>query len=306
MAGRCATLRVHNGEGADVVYLPEAMHEEGEIEVWYNGRNHYEAVRRATIAAQRKKTDSALAISKNKKRPLNEDPKITKRVIREHGTEHSFVDSSIVEVMHTIIDMGEGWGGTRRAVEATEEGARSVGVDRRGFTALGKDLQLDQIIARISVDFAEPTKAQNLLRKIAAKGRRALHTYLMTWLSPECTLFSQANWMNVTRGCAHGAATLDPRNMSRSTPERQAEEADLVQEAKKALVAQLQALAEEPISSQHPVGPARGHNDHRGAADLDKARSGSVCVWAGRAETLDSHDQLSLAANGTDMNRKMH
>jgi hypothetical protein len=34
--------------------------------------------------------------------------------------------------------------------------------------------------------------------------------------------------------------------MSRSTPERQAEEADLVQEAKKALVAQLQALSEEP------------------------------------------------------------
>ena len=115
---------------------------------------------------------------------------------------------------------------------------------RRGFIALGKDL--DQIIARISVDFAEPTKAQNLLHKIAAKGGRALHTYLMTWLSPECTLFSQANWMNVTRGCAHGAAALDPRNMSRSTPERQAEEADLVQEAKKALVAQLQALAEEP------------------------------------------------------------
>ena len=142
--------------------------------------------------------------------------------------------SSIVEVMHTILDMGEGWGGIRRAVEAMEEGVRSVGVDRRGFTALGKDL--NQIIARISVDFAEPTKAQNLLHKIAAKGGRALHTYLMTWLSPECTLFSQANWMNVTRGCAHGAAALDPRNVSRSTPERQAEEADLVQEAKKALV----------------------------------------------------------------------
>ena len=75
---------------------------------------------------------------------------------------------------------------------------------------------------------------------------RALHTYLMTWPSPECRIFSRANWMNVTRGCAHGAATLDPRNMSRSTPARQAEEADLVQEAKKALVAQLQALAEEP------------------------------------------------------------
>jgi hypothetical protein len=156
----------------------------------------------------------------------------------------SSAGSSIVEVMHTILDMGEGWGGIRRAVEAMEEGVRSVGVDRRGFTALGKDLE--QIISRICVDFAEPTKAQNLLRKIAAKGGRALHTYLMAWLSPECTLFSQANWMNVTRGCAHGAAALDPRNISASTPERQAEEADLVQEAKKALVAQLQALAEEP------------------------------------------------------------
>jgi hypothetical protein len=52
--------------------------------------------------------------------------------------------------------------------------------------------------------------------------------------------------MNVTRGCAHGAAALDPRNVSLSTPKRQAEEADRVQEAKKALVSQLQALAEEP------------------------------------------------------------
>ena len=85
-----------------------------------------------------------------------------------------------------------------------EEDVRSVEVDKRGFTALGKDL--DQIIARISVDFAEPTKAQNLLHKVAAKGGRALHTYLMTRLLPECTFFFQANWMNVTRGCAHRAA----------------------------------------------------------------------------------------------------
>ena len=152
--------------------------------------------------------------------------------------------SSIVEVMHTILDMGEGWGGIRRALEAMEEHVRSVGVDRRGFTTLGKGM--GQIIARICVDFAEPTKARNVLQKIAAKGGRALHTYLLVWLSPECTLFSQANWMNVTKGYAHGAMALDPRNVSASTPERQAEEADLVQEAKKALVAQLQALAEEP------------------------------------------------------------
>ena len=59
-----------------------------------------------------------------------------------------------------------------------EEGVRSVRVDRRGFTALGKDL--NQIIARISVDFAEPAKAQNSLHKVAAKGGRALHTYLVT------------------------------------------------------------------------------------------------------------------------------
>ena len=152
--------------------------------------------------------------------------------------------SSVVQVRHTVLDMGEGWGGIRRAVETMEEQVGSVGVDRRGFTTLGKGK--DQIIARICVDFAEPTRAQNVLRKIAAKGGRALHTYLIVWLSPECTLFSQANWMNVTKGCAHGAMALDPRNVSASTPERQAEEADLVQEAKKALVAQLQALAEEP------------------------------------------------------------
>ena len=152
--------------------------------------------------------------------------------------------SSAATVNYTVLDMGEGWGGIRRAVESMEEGVQSVGVDRRGFTTLGRGM--GQIIARVCVDFAEPTEAQNVLRKVAKKGGRALHTYLMVWLSPECTLFSQANWMNVTRGFAHGAMALDPRNVSASTAERQAEEADLVQEAKKALVAQLQALAEEP------------------------------------------------------------
>jgi hypothetical protein len=135
---------------------------------------------------------------------------------------------SAVQVRYTVLDMGEEWGKIRRAlaVEAMEEQVGSVGVDRRGFTTLGKGM--GQIIARICVDFAEPTKAQNALQKIATKGGRALHTYLLVWLSPECTLFFQANWMNVTKGYAHGAMALDPRNMSRSTPERQAEEADLV------------------------------------------------------------------------------
>ena len=61
----------------------------GEVEVWCNGRDHYEAVRRATNAVQKNYIDSTLATSKNKKRPLIEDPKITKKVIREHGTEHA-------------------------------------------------------------------------------------------------------------------------------------------------------------------------------------------------------------------------
>ena len=143
---------------------------------------------------------------------------------------------------------------------------------RRGFTALGKDL--NQTIARISVDFAEPTKAQNLLHTIAAKGGRALHTYLMTWLSPECTLFSQANWMNVTRGCAHGAAALDPRNLSRSTPERQEASGGSRPGAggKKGTCGPTPGtrrgarndVCPGATSPQRPVGPARGRRAHRG------------------------------------------
>ena len=48
-----------------------------------------QAVRRATNAVQKNSVDSALVKSTNNKRPLTDNPKITKKVIREHGTEHA-------------------------------------------------------------------------------------------------------------------------------------------------------------------------------------------------------------------------
>jgi hypothetical protein len=75
-------LRVHSAEGAEVVYLPDAVHEAGEIEVWYNGSNHYETVRRTTNPVVSSK-------SKNNKRLLTDVTEITKKVLREHDTEHA-------------------------------------------------------------------------------------------------------------------------------------------------------------------------------------------------------------------------
>ena len=75
-------LRVHSNGGADVVYLPDAVHEAGEIEVWYNGSNHYEAVRRTTNSVVNSRT-------KNNKRLPTDVTEITKKVLREHDTEHT-------------------------------------------------------------------------------------------------------------------------------------------------------------------------------------------------------------------------
>ena len=100
-------------------------------------------------------------------------------------------------VEHWILDMGEGWGGVRRAVLPMMEGVASVGADRRGLTSVGANLP--KIISRITTDFSTPIDSgySNLLKKMATLSCRPLSGYLMVWLSVECTLYSQACYMGV-------------------------------------------------------------------------------------------------------------
>ena len=150
-------------------------------------------------------------------------------------------------VEHWILDMGEGWGGVRRAVLPMMEGVASVGADRRGLTSVGANMP--KIISRITTDFSTPIDSgySNLLKKMATLSCRPLSGYLMVWLSVECTLYSQACYMGVySAGVGHGAAALHPLNIAAATPERIDHEMELMIESHLAIENQLSALIQEP------------------------------------------------------------
>ena len=522
-------LRVHNAEGADVVYLPDAVHEEGEIGVWYNGRNHYEAVRRATNAVQKNYLDSTLAIPKNKKRPLIDDPKITKKVIREHGAEHARSgeagdragneagdrhelgqdarptkarrsseaeaqqseasgDQSIGDLGLALRGGARGQAPTERhddVVERMDVDRGDADEDRRGngrpprrhsegdsrcatrqatMHEHGADMagrKRGEVRGRASIESTEAgatasgkagddeaqrrdkravrdALAADALRQTGPRGRprkrrgtgqedrlagdrdcvdgdsRVAHRGGDRGLRPASTGSAEQRTQLNRGGDAHdprhgrgmgrdqesgggngGGCEVGrggqkrvhctgegPESDHRSHQRRlcrtykgtepvtqdssQGREStahipdDLAVARMYALLpgeldecdARMRSRSSSPgpkecvtqhtreasrrggpgarskegtggpapgagggarddvrpgaASPQRPVGPARGHVDHRGAAHLDKARGGSVCIWAGRAEAISSHDQLPLAADGTDRNRQMH
>ena len=144
--------------------------------------------------------------------------------------------------------MGEGWGGIRRAVSPMIEGVASVGADRRGFTSIGKDVP--KIISRITTDFSTPITSgyTNLLRKVGKFSVRPLSEYLMLWLSVECTLYSQACYMGVTAGTAHGKAASHPANIAAAPPGQIEHEMELLIESQLAIENQLSALMQEPYT----------------------------------------------------------
>jgi len=166
--------------------------------------------------------------------------------VRAAAAAQTALRATLDSVNHWVLDMGEGWGGIRRAVSTMMEGVASVGADRRGFTSVGSNLP--KIISRITTDFSTPIDSgySNLLKKMATLSCRPLSGYLMVWLSVECTLYSQACYMGVSAGTAHGAAALHPLNIAAASPERIAHEMELMIESHLAIENQLSALIQEP------------------------------------------------------------
>ena len=140
------------------------------------------------------------------------------------------------------LDLGEGWGSI--GIAASEIQVATIGVDRAG--TLYQGTRHGHVRARVDMDFAARTGG-NLLQKIVKKAGIRMDKVMMVWLSPECTLLSRANAINVSRGCAHGPYTEDPANLAAATPERVQEERLKFEECRRAVESQMKALEEEDV-----------------------------------------------------------
>ena len=150
-----------------------------------------------------------------------------------------------------ILDMGEGWASV--GIAAEEMGCATIGVDKVGLVYQGT--RHGHIRARVQIDFCQPGSL-NLLRRIAKKAEFQLRDLLMVWLSPECTLLSRANSINMASGNAHGPYAESPENRAAATPERLEEERKKFAECKVSIEAQLSALEQEGImfALENPMG----------------------------------------------------
>jgi hypothetical protein len=115
---------------------------------------------------------------------------------------------------HKILDVGEGWGSIGIAVASMPEGCSTIGMDRARFLDQGE--KYGTITSRLNLDMST-MGTTNILRKAAKLASRALETFLMIWLSPECRILSSANGMNVSTGSANGRMMQDERNMAAMT-----------------------------------------------------------------------------------------
>ena len=151
----------------------------------------------------------------------------------------------------TILDLGEGWGSIGTA--CTQIQCASIGVDWAGPVYQGT--LHGTIRARTHMDFAG-AGTTNLLRRIAKKAEVAPSSLLMVWLSPECSLLSRANVMNISRGCAHGPYAETPENRASATPQRLQEEREAYKTCLQAVEEQMKALEEEYmwIALENPLG----------------------------------------------------
>jgi hypothetical protein len=136
---------------------------------------------------------------------------------------------------HLMVDIGEGWGSIGRAVHETHPDIQVVGLDRRGFTYTG--MKHGVITAAVNHDYSIPQDdlRESRRRTLERKVGRSVKKWLLAWISAECTIWSQGNYMNTVKGAAHGNKALLPANVSAATPERLAEEARRMREATHAL-----------------------------------------------------------------------
>ena len=140
---------------------------------------------------------------------------------------------------HKILDVGEGWGSIGIAVSKIP-GCSTIGLDRAGFLEQGTMHGL--ITSRLRLDLCTEGR-ENVLRRAAKMASRQLEAFKLVWLSPECRILTEANAMNLTKGCTNGKWLEDPRN--KMSAERLEEKREEMRQCETAVENQVTALVEE-------------------------------------------------------------
>jgi hypothetical protein len=145
-----------------------------------------------------------------------------------------------------VVDLGEGWGSVGRAIRSADAEAEVVGLDRRGHTYTGT--VHGTITSAVKHDFSRPleTMKESTRRTVERKVGKSTASWVMAWMSPECTVWSQGNFMNQAKGAARGLKAMLPANKAAATPERLEEESRLTVEARRGVQYLIAFLEESP------------------------------------------------------------
>ena len=184
---------------------------------------------------------------------------------------------------HIVVDVGEGWGSVRRALQALP-GVRVIGVDRRGHTNTGRKHGV--ITAAVDHDLTIKGK-EDLLTTLGRKVGSRPERWTLLWLSLECSSMSVANAMNQATGSAHGKWAQSSQNKSAATCTRIQQEEEYLRETIEVLRNVVEALEkhptlhfalENPASSQTwkeiPVTDAMARNKHWRLVRVDQCAYG--------------------------------
>ena len=208
----------------------------------------------ANLTAQNRLTLTQTPNKPNNKGPWKDWIKDSARWMRQQGwIQTEAEESEVAETakqnsldqqpgQYLAIDVGEGWGSVRRALQALPE-VEVMGVDRRQHTNTGKKHGV--ITAAIHHDLTDKGK-MDLISTIAKKAGRAAKNWTLLWMSLECSPMSIANAINQASGTAHGKWANSEQNQSYATQERTEQEEQYLQEAMTTLENVIEALEAHP------------------------------------------------------------
>ena len=143
---------------------------------------------------------------------------------------------------HAILDMGEGWGSIGIAAAEMKEGCYTVGVDRA--VNLDQGSKYGRVTAKVQADFAVVGKV-NLLRRVSRQANTEPASFLLIWLSPECTILSACNTSNQGTDGANGLWVLSAEAVATMTAGVRENKTRELEECLQAIEAQMAALEAE-------------------------------------------------------------
>ena len=143
-----------------------------------------------------------------------------------------------------ILNLGEGWRSIGKAVARRWPSVHVTGVDRRGFTWVGREK--GHITAEVRHDWNDQREGVDLIDTVSKKASVSARGWAIISLEPECTLFSGGNAINQAGGCAHGQWVETAVSLAAMSTERLAEERKMYREAKAGVVIQLESLERHP------------------------------------------------------------